>query len=181
MRSNSLIPSSASRSLIWRDNAGCAIPSCKEARETVPCSATVMKVRKWRRSITADYAHSALSARPIIYWTQDQIRPILGLSRTARVKSGGRHGQTADPNVTSIAASALLFSVPAFAHEHDGAQFGTVHFPISCNEAAQQHFDDGMRYQHSFWWSRAKQSFEDALKADPECGIAYWGIALTLL
>src|SRR3954452_20192743 len=83
--------------------------------------------------------------------------------------------------LTSLAASALLFSVPAFAHEHDGAQFGTVHFPTSCNETAQQHFDGGMRYQHSFWWSRAKQSFEDALKADPECGIAYWGIALTLL
>ena len=29
--------------------------------------------------------------------------------------------------------------------------------------------------------ARRKEIFEDALKADPECGIAYWGIALSLL
>ena len=29
--------------------------------------------------------------------------------------------------------------------------------------------------------SQSKEIFEDVLKADPECGIAYWGIALSLL
>jgi hypothetical protein len=38
-----------------------------------------------------------------------------------------------------------------------------------------------MRYQHSFWYQSSKEIFEDALKADPECAIAYWGIALSLL
>jgi tetratricopeptide (TPR) repeat protein len=38
-----------------------------------------------------------------------------------------------------------------------------------------------MRYQHSFWYQASKEIFEDVLKADPECGIAYWGIALSLL
>src|SRR5215467_12252405 len=38
-----------------------------------------------------------------------------------------------------------------------------------------------MRYQHSFWYRQAKEIFEDVAKADPECGMAYWGIALTLL
>jgi tetratricopeptide (TPR) repeat protein len=38
-----------------------------------------------------------------------------------------------------------------------------------------------MRYQHSFWYQESKEIFEDVLKADPECGIAYWGIALSLL
>src|SRR6478609_1520588 len=38
-----------------------------------------------------------------------------------------------------------------------------------------------MRYQHSFWYSAAKEIFEDVAKADPECGMAYWGVALTLL
>ena len=81
-----------------------------------------------------------------------------------------------------VTTAALLYSVPAFsAHEHGDAQFGIVHFPTSCNEPAQQSFDRAMRYQHSFWWSQAKPSFEEALKADPECGIAYWGIALSLL
>jgi hypothetical protein len=38
-----------------------------------------------------------------------------------------------------------------------------------------------MGYQHSFWYSASKEIYEEALKADPECGIAYWGIALSLL
>ena len=38
-----------------------------------------------------------------------------------------------------------------------------------------------MRYQHSFWYRQATEIFQDAAKADPECGIAYWGVALTLL
>jgi hypothetical protein len=37
------------------------------------------------------------------------------------------------------------------------------------------------RYQHSFWYRESKQIFEEALAADPECAIAYWGIALSLL
>ena len=38
-----------------------------------------------------------------------------------------------------------------------------------------------MLYQHSFWYRASQKEFEDVLKADPECGIAYWGIALSLL
>ena len=38
-----------------------------------------------------------------------------------------------------------------------------------------------MRYQHSFWYRESKEIFEEAIKADPECGIAYWGVALSLL
>src|SRR5437667_5856029 len=38
-----------------------------------------------------------------------------------------------------------------------------------------------MRYQHSFWYGQSKGIFEEVLKADPDCGIAYWGIALSLL
>src|SRR5258708_40301485 len=38
-----------------------------------------------------------------------------------------------------------------------------------------------MRYQHSFWYRESKELFEEVLKADADCGIAYWGIALSLL
>ena len=38
-----------------------------------------------------------------------------------------------------------------------------------------------MLYQHSFWYSASQRTFEAALKADPKCGIAYWGIALSAL
>lgn len=84
--------------------------------------------------------------------------------------------------VSLFALAAGLFSGPA-ARADDGTdeQFGKVHFQTSCNEVAQRRFDRGMRYQHSFWYGPAREIFEETLKADPECAIAYWGIALSLL
>jgi tetratricopeptide (TPR) repeat protein len=38
-----------------------------------------------------------------------------------------------------------------------------------------------MRYQHSFWYRESRAIFEEALKADPSCAIAYWGIGLSYL
>jgi hypothetical protein len=63
----------------------------------------------------------------------------------------------------------------------DDTTLGKVNFETSCNAEAQKLFNQGMLYQHSFWYRASQGSFEDALKADPECGIAYWGAALSLL
>ena len=84
--------------------------------------------------------------------------------------------------VAAVAAAAWLSGVqPTLAHEARKDQFGEVHFPTSCNAAAQQRFDGAMRLQHSFWYRESRRTFEEALAADPECAIAYWGIALSLL
>jgi tetratricopeptide (TPR) repeat protein len=63
----------------------------------------------------------------------------------------------------------------------DDTTLGKVNFETSCTPEAQKLFNQGMLYQHSFWYRASQRTFEDALKADPECGIAYWGIALSLL
>jgi tetratricopeptide (TPR) repeat protein len=89
-------------------------------------------------------------------------------------------------NRTSIAAAIALsawvsFAPPAPGEDDTDQRFGTVHFATSCNETAQRRFDRAMRYQHSFWYQASKELFEDVLKADPGCAIAYWGIALSLL
>ena len=65
--------------------------------------------------------------------------------------------------------------------QSDDQKLGKVHFETACKSAAQKHFDRAMLYQHSFWYRASQMAFEDVLKADPECGIAYWGIALSLL
>src|SRR6202008_2941415 len=78
-------------------------------------------------------------------------------------------------------ALVLSAAPPAFGQDDSDQQFGTVHFPTSCNETAQRRFDRGMRYQHSFWYRQSKEIFDDVLKADADCAIAYWGIALSLL
>ena len=56
-----------------------------------------------------------------------------------------------------------------------------MQFETSCKPAAQKLFNQGMLYQHSFWYRASQRTFEDVLKADPKCAMAYWGIALSLL
>src|SRR5262249_23479842 len=80
----------------------------------------------------------------------------------------------------SIAAS-FSFSQTIFGQDETDQPLGPVHFDTPCNEVAQRRFDRAMRYQHSFWYRESKELFEEVLKADPDCGIAYWGIALSLL
>src|SRR5947208_1883325 len=80
----------------------------------------------------------------------------------------------------AAAAAGLALAQPAFG-QSDDSKLGKVHFETSCKPEAQKHFDRAMLYQHSFWYRASQMAFEDVLKADPECGIAYWGIALSLL
>src|SRR6476620_1791020 len=80
-----------------------------------------------------------------------------------------------------LAVLALTSPGPTAAQSEADQQLGNVHFETSCNDVAQRRFNRAMRYQHSFWYSAAKEIFEDVAKADPECGMAYWGVALTLL
>jgi hypothetical protein len=82
--------------------------------------------------------------------------------------------------IAATAAVGLTFAQPA-SGQSDNNQLGAVHFETSCKPEAQKLFDNGMLYQHSFWYRASQQVFQDALRADPECGIAYWGIALSLL
>jgi Tfp pilus assembly protein PilF len=89
--------------------------------------------------------------------------------------------KTALPIAAAFTIAAVSLSQPAFTQEESDQRLGTVHFQTSCNEVAQRRFDRAMRYQHSFWYRESKQLFEEVLKADPDCGIAYWGIALSLL
>src|SRR5882672_10482907 len=80
----------------------------------------------------------------------------------------------------AVAAVVVWLAQPAFA-QSDDKKLGKVHFETSCKPDAQKHFDRAMLYQHSFWYRASQQAFEDVLKTDPECGIAYWGIALSQL
>src|SRR5712671_3921592 len=81
--------------------------------------------------------------------------------------------------VAAIAAAGLSLAQPAWGQSDD--KLGIVNFETSCKPEAQKLFNQGMLYQHSFWYRASQKVFEDALKADPECGIAYWGIALSML
>lgn len=82
--------------------------------------------------------------------------------------------------LVATTAVAVLSTGPALA-ANSAKHLGKVQFETSCTPAAQKLFNQGMLYQHSFWYRSSKQTFEDVLKADPNCAMAYWGIALSLL
>jgi hypothetical protein len=86
---------------------------------------------------------------------------------------------TTTPSTIAAAVAVILLAQPAFPQSEQ--KLGTVTFETSCTPEAQTLFDLGMLYQHSFWYRSSQRAFGDVLKADPECGIAYWGIALSLL
>src|SRR6185295_10135430 len=53
-----------------------------------------------------------------------------------------------------------------------------VHFPVTHSvEDAQKFFDQGVGQLHGFWYFEAERSFRQALKIDPKCVMAYWGMA----
>ncbi len=56
---------------------------------------------------------------------------------------------------------------------------GDVHFEVTTSVAeAQKFFDQGIGQLHGFWYFEAERSFRQVLALDPECGMAYWGMAM---
>jgi peroxiredoxin len=57
---------------------------------------------------------------------------------------------------------------------------GHTHFPITTKvPEVQEWFDQGNTLMHSFWFEEAERSFRWCLKLDPDCAMAYWGLART--
>src|ERR1700678_2032945 len=91
---------------------------------------------------------------------------------------------------TGLLIGALLSSsfaiLPALAQEHEhsdpmpaGAKLGAVSFAISCKKELQPEFNRAVALLHSFWHSEAQRVFENVAAADPNCAMAYWGVAMS--
>ena len=59
-------------------------------------------------------------------------------------------------------------------------QLGKLYFPTSCSPSVEKQFDRALALLHSFWAKDAVQGFNAVLQQDPDCAIAYWGIAMSL-
>lgn len=56
---------------------------------------------------------------------------------------------------------------------------GNSHLIISTtNKDAQRWFDQGLNLLHDFWHVEAYRVFKEVIKADPNCAMGYWGIAM---
>ena len=83
-----------------------------------------------------------------------------------------------------LLAAALAVSPARAQEEHhhshgESGQFGVVIFPVSCRAESLPTFIRGVALLHSFGYEESRISFEDVVEADPDCAMAYWGIAMT--
>src|SRR5262245_7706298 len=73
----------------------------------------------------------------------------------------------------------LVFLATALATPTSAQQLGQVSFKTSCTATAQEKFELGLTMVHSFFYPNSVQAFTEAAAADPQCAVAYWGIAIS--
>lgn len=56
---------------------------------------------------------------------------------------------------------------------------GSIDFPTSAGEEAQEHFVRGVAILHSFGYEQAREQFHAAQELEPDFALAYWGETLT--
>ena len=61
-----------------------------------------------------------------------------------------------------------------------GSDFGEVSFSLSCNYDTQESFDLAISLLHSFQYEDAEKAFVQVIDADPDCAMAYWGVAMSI-
>jgi tetratricopeptide (TPR) repeat protein len=73
----------------------------------------------------------------------------------------------------------VICSGPAQGQEanHQETELGAVNFNASCST---QEFDHALAFFHHMQYEESRAAFERIVGTDPECGMAHWGIAMTL-
>ena len=99
-----------------------------------------------------------------------------------------------EPVKPTAPASEANPAVPAAGHSVHGEAFndgprhaaylmpgmGKVHFPVTSKKPEVQAFiDQGVAQLHSFYYFESERSFRQAAKIDPDCAMAYWGMAMS--
>jgi tetratricopeptide (TPR) repeat protein len=122
-----------------------------------------------------------------------------GPIRTARIRRIRRIAVNAPPTMkrcdfcTTMVVGTLfaLGVIPAAAMSMNGMDMrdasatpeatvlGTVSFATSCKSEQAAEFNHGVALLHSFWLNAAEKVFAKIAAEDPQCAMAYWGIAMT--
>jgi hypothetical protein len=92
----------------------------------------------------------------------------------------------------SVAVAALFVLVSTAGHAEHGhhmhdemavaadQDIGKVDFHVSCDAAVQDDFNRALGLMHHMMYVQARSAFEAIAARDPDCAMAYWGIATTL-
>jgi len=91
--------------------------------------------------------------------------------------------------VLTAVATGVLLLVPCMltaqsdGHEHHSEsateRLGSVSFPISCDQNVQPKFTRAVALLHSFWYEESEKAFAEIGRLDPQCGMAWWGMAMS--
>ena len=89
--------------------------------------------------------------------------------------------------VLCLAAAGCAISVDTGAAAEPGGSsdfaasvdVGSIDFPTSAGEEAQEHFVRGVAILHSFGYEQAREQFHAAQELEPDFALAYWGETLT--
>jgi len=85
-----------------------------------------------------------------------------------------------NPRQSLVALSTLLLLSSAVIQAHGDDKLGNVTFPISCKAEVQPAFNRAVAILHNFWYPQSLNAFIEVAKADPDCAMAYWGIAMAV-
>lgn len=122
-------------------------------------------------------------------------RPLTHAGRSASMALAGWAALNLLPTATTTgsAPSPEVGDDPIHGHSIHGEAFsegprqaaepiagcGEVHLGVTTSVTeAQDFFNQGLGQLHGFWFFEAERSFRQALLLDPDCLMAYWGIAL---
>ena len=86
-------------------------------------------------------------------------------------------GKNKSPAVETISAINLKRGEVVFCGPPD-KQFGSVEFETSCSEKTKKDFDLAIALLHSFEYDEAEKVFAKIIDEEPECAMAYWGVAM---
>lgn len=60
-------------------------------------------------------------------------------------------------------------------------RLGTLNFPVSCGWQSQREFTRATSLLHLFRFAEAEAAYDTIIDRDPDCAIAYWGVAMSRL
>lgn len=80
-----------------------------------------------------------------------------------------------------LLAGLLAGALSGSSFSQQDESLGKLGFPTSCDPKVQAEFARGVAMIHSYWFTIARRTFEHVLQEDPNCAMAYWGVAIDLL
>jgi len=80
---------------------------------------------------------------------------------------------------TSLVSVVIALVVATAVVADEAEKIGQVRFPVSCAPAVQKPFERAVALLHSFWYLEAAKAFGQIAQADPDCAMAYWGLAMS--